>query len=163
MKKILISAGLSVLMASQMAFASEQSQSVANAQSSNEQTVHQRFREQHEKLIPIVAVADMFFACNRATKSDDYDHQIDDLVLKMNKNELADKLVSCLNGASLKSDIALNYGLVGCFHAQMKSLDQQQYNEKMAQLDQLLASLPREERQQTFTKCVTDQAIYYIK
>lgn len=123
----------------------------------------QRFSEQHQAMIPVVAVADMFFACNRDKKFDAIDHQIDDLVNRMDRDRLAEKLVACLGEASLQSDTAINYGLRGCFHAQMAALDQASYDEKMAQLEALIASLPMTERQKSLTQCVTDQAIYYLK
>jgi hypothetical protein len=132
----------------------------ANEQADN--LLKQRFSEQHQALIPIVAVADMFFSCNRQRHSDNYDYQIIELVKKMDKNTLAEKLSACLAGEEISSDIALNFGLIGCFHSQMSELNQKKYDEKMAQLELLLVKLPRSERQQTFTKCVTEQAIYYL-
>jgi len=44
----------------------------------------------------------------------------------------------------------------------MSGLDQKKYDEKMSSLELLLVKLPRAERQKTFTKCVTEQAIYYL-
>ncbi len=132
-------------------------------ESNNDQALKNRFAQQHQAMIPIVAVADMFFACNRQRHSENYDYQLDELVTKMDKGELAQKLDNCLAGESLKSDVALNFGLIGCFHAQMTKLDQKSYDEKMGQLELLLVQLPREERQKTFTKCVTEQAIYYLR
>ncbi len=132
-------------------------------ESSDEQALKNRFAQQHQAIIPIVAVADMFFACNRQRHSENYDYQLDELITKMDKGELAQKLDACLAGESLKSDNALNFGLIGCFHSQMTKLDQKNYDEKMGQLELLLVQLPREERQKTFTKCVTEQAIYYLR
>jgi hypothetical protein len=126
-------------------------------------SLQQRFIKKHQAIVPVVAVADMFFACNRQRHTDSYDYQIADLVNKMDKNQLAEKLSDCLAGESLKSDIALNFGLIGCFHAQMASLNQKKYDEKMGQLELLLVKLPREQRQKTFTKCVSEQALYFVK
>ena len=126
-------------------------------------SLQQKFIKKHQALVPVVAVADMFFACNRQRHTDSYDYQITDLVNKMDKNQLAEKLSDCLAGESLKSDIALNFGLIGCFHAQMASLNQKKYDEKMGKLELLLVKLPREQRQKTFTKCVSEQALYFIK
>lgn len=134
--------------------------SLASEQS--DAALKKRFSEKHQAIMPKVAVADMFFACNRQRHSDDFDYQIEDLVNKMDKGELAEKLSLCLAGAPLKSDIALNFGLIGCFHAQMKALDQKKYDENQAKIELLLLKLSREERQKTFTKCVTDQAIYFL-
>ena len=128
-----------------------------------EQALQQRFIDKHQLIIPVVAVADMFFACNRQRHTDNYDYQIADLINKMDKGQLAEKLSSCLGGESLKSDIALNFGLIGCFHSQMASLDQKKYDEKMGQLELLLVKLPRAQRQKTFTKCVSEQALYFVR
>ena len=139
--------------------------SLASTQTNNnsDEALKNRFAAQHQAMIPIVAVADMFFACNRQRHSENYDYQLNELITKMDKGELAQKLDKCLAGAPLKSDIALNFGLIGCFHSQMATLDQKTYDEKMGQLELLLVQLPREERQKTFTKCVTDQAIYFLR
>ena len=128
----------------------------------NDAMLKQMFSAKHQAMIPVVAVADMFFACNRQRHSEKYDFQLDDLIKKMDKGQLAEKLSTCLAGESLKSDTALNFGLIGCFHAQMKGLNQQKYDEKMSTLELLLVKLPRAERQKTFTKCVSEQAIYYL-
>jgi len=135
----------------------------AQANESRDEALKQRFSEQHNVMIPIVAVADMFFACNRQRHSDNYDYQIAELVNKMDRNKLAEKLSTCLAGESLKSDVAVNFGLIGCFHSQMSELNQKKYDEKMGQLELLLLKLPRAERQKTLTKCVSEQAIYFLK
>jgi len=128
-----------------------------------EKVLQQRFIDKHQAMVPVVAVADMFFACNRQRYTDSYDYQIADLVNKMDKGQLAENLSACLGGESLKSDIALNFGLIGCFHSQMANLDQKKYDEKMGKLELLLVKLPREQRQKTFTKCVSEQALYFVK
>jgi hypothetical protein len=139
------------------------SQASVQANNENDEALKARFKQQHQAIIPIVAVADMFFACNRQRHSEDFDYQLDELINKMDKGELAEKLDNCLAGESLKSDTALNFGLTGCFHSQMTKLNQKTYDEKMAKLELLLVQLPRSERQKTFTKCVTEQAIYYLR
>jgi len=136
---------------------------VAHANENDDGVLKKRFGEQHNAIMPVVAVADMFFACNRQRHSDDYDYQIADLVNKMDKNKLAEKLRTCLGGESLKSDVAINFGLIGCFHSQMDKLNQKQYEEKMGKLELLLLKLPRAERQKTFTKCVSEQALYFLQ
>jgi len=123
----------------------------------------QRFSAQHERLKPIVAVADMFFACNKAANSGKANYQIKALIEDMSRNELAEKLTSCLAGASMKSDVALNYGLQGCFSEQLSSLPKQQQQEKMAAVTASISLLSREERQKSFSRCVTDQAVSYLK
>jgi hypothetical protein len=71
--------------------------------------------------------------------------------------------MSCLKGKSVKSDIALNYGLTGCFHEQLAELSAQEKQQKMQLVSKAIAALSREERQKSFTQCVTDQAITYLK
>jgi hypothetical protein len=122
-----------------------------------------RFSEQHKNLIPIVAVADMFFACDKAKNSGNVNYQVADLVEKMDRNLLAEKLSQCLEGEGMKSDVALNYGLYGCFYQQLESLATEDKQEKMKVVTQSIASLSREERQKSFSRCVTDQAISYLK
>jgi hypothetical protein len=156
MKHILSTALLTLLIFSPLS-------AFAQVNQSSDEALKQRFNEKHNALIPVVAVADIFFACNRQRHTDDYDHQIADLVNKMDRNTLANKLSDCLAGESLKSDIALNFGLIGCFHSQMSGLNQKKYDEKMGQLELLLLKLPRAERQKTLTKCVSEQALYLIK
>lgn len=122
-----------------------------------------RFSAQHERLIPIVAVADMFFACDKAKNSGIANYQVRELIENMDRNVLAEKLSLCLAGASTKSDIALNYGIQGCFSEQLSSLPIQQQQEKMAIVTASISSLSREERQKSFSSCVTNQAISYLK
>jgi hypothetical protein len=122
-----------------------------------------RFSAQHERLIPIVAVADMFFACDKAKNSGNANYQVKELVEDMDRDLLAEKLITCLAGAETKSDIALNYGLQGCFSEQLSGLPQQQKLERMAIVTASISSLSREERQKSFSKCVTDQTISYLK
>ena len=122
-----------------------------------------RFSEQHKNLIPIVAVADMFFACDKAKNSGNENYQIDELVESMDRNLLAEKLSQCLDGQGMKSDVALNFGLYGCFYQQLKSLPTEDKQEKMKIVTQSISSLSREERQKSFSRCVTDQSISYLK
>ena len=122
----------------------------------------EKFSQQHQQLIPVVAVADMFFACNYERKTDPVNYQVKDLVKKMDPNLLAEKLATCLAGDSLQSDQALNFGLMGCFREQLKKLPKEERRQKLRLVKQAIASLSREERHKSFTKCVTDQAINYL-
>jgi hypothetical protein len=122
-----------------------------------------KFSMQHEKLIPIVAVADIFFACNQARKTDEANYQVTDLVTKVSRNDLAEKLSTCLNGELPNSETALNFGLVGCFHEQLKDLPEADRKVKTKLVKQAIARLSKAERQTSFTQCVTDQAIGYLK
>ena len=127
-----------------------------------DQWLKSRFSEQHQALIPIVAVADMLFSCQQ-------DNQIDPslsikaLVTTLDKNTLAEKLMVCLAGESPKSDLALNYGLKGCFRAQFANLTVEEKQQKMRIVTKAILELSREERQKSFTQCVTDQSIHYLR
>lgn len=121
------------------------------------------FSEQHEKLIPIVAVADMFFACNQERKIAPPHYSISDLVLTVKRDDLANKLQKCLGTDTVKSDVAINFGLTACFNAQLAHLPSKEQQEKMALVAKAIVSLSKAERQKSFTQCVTDQAIKYLQ
>jgi hypothetical protein len=123
----------------------------------------QRFSAQHEQLIPVVAVADMYFTCNKKHQVDQSEHSIKYLIVKMERDVLAQKLVQCLDGEDMQSDTALNYGLQGCFSAQLAKLNSVERQKKMTLVKKAILSLSREERKKSFTHCVTDQAIGYLK
>ncbi len=123
----------------------------------------EQFSDQHEKLIPVVAVADMYFACNRTRNVDEEQFEVQALVTQLDRNVLAEKLISCLKGELPNSDTALNFGLEGCFFEQIKSLPESERKIKQKLVAQAIASLSREERQKSFTQCVTDQAIGYLR
>lgn len=127
-----------------------------------DQWLKARFGEQHEKLIPVVAVADMYFSCQQEQKIQP-SYSVKQLITTIDRNVLAEKLLSCLDGASVKSEIALNYGLEGCFYEQLAELPEQEKQQKMRLVSQAIKSISREERQKSFTQCVTDQAIAYLK
>ncbi len=130
---------------------------------SQEDWLKKTFSDQHEKLLPVVAVADMFFACNQQRKTDDLDYQVKTLITKMDRNELAQKLRHCLQGELPTSDTALNFGLIGCFHEQLQHLPEDDRKIKQKLVRQAIAKLSKAERQKSFTQCVTDQAIGYLK
>jgi len=127
------------------------------------QWLKERFSEQHQELIPIVGVADMFFSCNKVRKTDPLTYQVNELVTVMDKSTLAEKLSQCLADDSIKSEVALNFGLLGCFHEQLADLPNEEKQQKMKLVVQAIASLSRTERQTSFTQCVTDQAISYLR
>ena len=121
-----------------------------------------KYSNEHQELIPVVAVADMFFACNLEHKVDGNDYNIRNLVTKMDRDILAEKLSKCLGDESINSDTAINYGLHGCFHEQLAELPVTQRKQKLKLVHQAIASLSREERLKSFTQCVTDQSINYL-
>ena len=131
-------------------------------QLTRDQWLKARFGAQHEKLIPIVAVADMVFSCENE-KSNNNNTTIKTLITTLDRNALAERLLACLGAHSPKSDTALNYGLLGCFHEQLAELPTGERKEKMRLVKNAIASLSRQERQKSFTQCVTDQAISYLK
>lgn len=139
-----------------------------NDQAIKDQAAHNlwlknKFSVQHEKLIPIVAVADMFSACNKERKVDPIGYQLKDLVLKMPKSQLAEKLSLCLGENKLQSNAALNFGLLGCFNDQFSHLPAADRQKKLSLVKQAMKSLSRAERQKSFTHCVTKQAIKYLQ
>ena len=121
------------------------------------------FSKQHEKLIPVVAVADMFYACNKARKIDRIDYQLSDLVTKMHKKQLAEKLTLCLDKDTIQSDVALNFGLLGCFHEQLAHLPKVERQQQMLLVEKAILSLSHSERKKSFTQCVTEQSIHYLQ
>lgn len=127
-----------------------------------DQWLKTRFGAQHEALIPIVSVADMLYTCQQQ-KQIGQNLTIKALITQVDKNSLAEQLITCLAGASPKSDIALNYGLKGCFYEQLSDLSAEDRQQKMRVVTQSIATLSRIERQKSFTQCVTDQAIQYLR
>ena len=122
-----------------------------------------KFSEQHQKLIPVVAVADIFYACNIERKVDPIDYQLDDLVLTMDKNRLAQKLALCLGDDTIQSEVAINFGLLGCFHEQLAHLPAVERQQKMLLVKNAIHSLSSSESKKSFTQCVTEQAIHYLQ
>ena len=122
-----------------------------------------RFSEQHQQLIPVVAVADMFFICNQVRKFDKTEYKLNFLIKEMDKNTLAEKLGSCLGEDTMQSDVALDFGLLGCFQEQLSHLPKAEREQKMHLVKQAISSLSHNERKKSFTQCVTEQSIHYLK
>lgn len=123
----------------------------------------ERFSEQHQKLIPVIAVADMFYACNLERKTDPIIHQVSNLILTMDRNRLAQKLAVCLGDDTPQSEAAINFGLYGCFHEQLAHLPLAEREQKMVLVENAIHSLSSSERKKSFTQCVTEQAIHYLQ
>lgn len=153
---------ISMFLMSSLTHLSVVANEIRNEELLREQWLKERFSEQHERLIPVVAVADMYFGCQQSN-NDGTKLTIKSLIVTLDKNQLAEKLISCLGENSPKSDVALNYGLLGCFHEQLADLSENEKTQKMKLVKNAIASLSREERQKSFTQCVTDQAISYLK
>ena len=137
--------------------------SVATRDSAHDAWLKERFSDQHEQLIPIVAVADIYFGCNQSRQIDSKNYSLDDLITVMDKQVLAEKLSECLGEDEMQSDVALNFGLLGCFHGQLAHLPKKERQEKMKLVKTAIASLSMPERKKSFTQCVTEQAIHYLK
>ncbi|MGJ8692031.1 MAG: hypothetical protein ACSHW0_06080 [Thalassotalea sp.] len=129
----------------------------------HEQWLKEKFSAQHEALMPYVAVANIFSGCNQARKFDPINYQVKDLVLKMDKQLLSDKVIACLGADQVQSETAINFGLLACFQSQFTDLSKQQQREKMMQVAQALEVLSLDEKKKSFTECTTFQAIKYLK
>lgn len=122
-----------------------------------------KFSEQYQSLMPIVAVADMLYACNQARKTEPVTYQFKALILHMDKNRLAEKLIACLNSDDMQSDVALNFGLLGCFEEQLMHLPETERLQKMTLVKKAINALSHSERKKSFTQCVSAQAIHYLQ
>lgn len=174
---VLLSLGLSV-QASASPSAGELTPTEIPLSSEHKKWLHDRFNDQHQKLIPVVAVADMVHGCqlakarqnkakqNNAKKNSQVMPQVlplVQLIVELDRNALAEQLISCLGESSVQSEQALNYGVLGCFSEQLSRLTAVEKEAKMQQVRDSLKLLPKAERQKSFTKCVTEQAINYLK
>lgn len=140
-----------------------QPSSAIDADHEHQQWLKEQFSAKHQALIPVVAVADMFYGCNQERKSEPVNYQIKDLVTRVDRDKLAQMLSTCLAEDSPKSDVALNFGLKSCFREQFSHLPKAERTEKMALVTKSIEQLPRVERQKSFTLCVTEQAIQYLR
>ncbi|WP_371187243.1 hypothetical protein [Thalassotalea maritima] len=134
------------------------SATVANEQQNND--LVNAFAEQHQQLMPKVAVADMYAGCLLAKQQTP--PSMAELILKTDKKELADNLINCLGDSSLASDVALNSGIRACFLDQMSNLEADQRQQNMQQVEAAITQLPRAERQKSFTQCVNNQTLKYL-
>ncbi|WP_394172834.1 hypothetical protein [Thalassotalea litorea] len=122
------------------------------------------FAEIHQNLMAKVAVADMYYGCQLAKQDTRQDiESLETLILKTDRNTLGQQLIQCLGDDGIGSDSALNYGITGCFSDQTKHLNQEQQLKKMAQVEQAINTLGKEERQKSFTQCVNNQALLYLQ
>lgn len=122
----------------------------------------ERFANQHEQLIPVVAVADMYFSCQK-TQTGTTQYQVKELIMDMDRDTLAKKLKACLGEHSLDSDIAVNYGIKACFYEQFSDLSDKDRDDRMKLVGKAVASLSLEEKKKSFAKCVTSQTIAYLR
>jgi len=129
----------------------------------HQQWLKNKFNHQHNKLTPKVAVADVFFACNNDKNNIYGEYSLDTLITTTHKDILAKKANLCLADEEINSNTAINYGLVGCFQDQFKNLPENERESKLNQVKKALKTLPKAERQKSFTKCVVNQSIKYLK
>jgi len=163
MKTLLISLYL-LLQVSFLSVQAQQNDITESASMAEHNTwLKKQFSEQHQKLIPVVAVADMLYSCNKKRQIEPVNFKLNDLILNMDKNRLAEKLILCLGDDDMQSEIALNFGLLGCFHEQLAHLPENERQQKMVLVRKAILSLSRNERKKSFTQCVTQQAIHYLK
>lgn len=169
MKSLFISL-LCMLFISLLVANTTQAQSISTGENPDKESTQehnvwlkQRFSEQHQKLIPVIAVADIFYACNMDRKVEPINYQFADLILVMDKNLLAQKLALCLGDNTIKSEVAINFGLIGCFYEQLAHLPINERQQNMLLVKKSIQSLSVSERQKSFTQCATEQAIYYLK
>lgn len=121
-----------------------------------------QYKQKHSELVPVVAVADMYYGCSvmRLNKTPDY--SVNHMVTMLDRDLLADNLSRCLNEDSLKSEVAINFGLYGCFFNQMSHLSDKERESYMDKVNGLLGTLSKEQKQKSFTQCVSDQTVNYI-
>lgn len=117
----------------------------------------------HQQLIPKVMVADIYFACNIDKKIEPLTYPLSHLITRVSKAHLSEKLISCLGNHNIRSEQAINYGLVACFSEQFSELSKQEQQANMKKVRKAIASLSAIEKQQSFLKCTTEQAIEYIE
>ena len=166
LKKLLLSACVLSFVVNNLVWSA--TESIADNESQPSEAEHntwlkKRFSQQHDQLMPIVAVADIFFSCQQSRLADQRQYTVHFLVQKMDKQQLAEKLSSCLGKDTMQSDVALNFGLLGCFHQQLKYLPLEQRQQKLHLVQQTLTQLSYKERKKSFTQCVNEQSISYLK
>lgn len=133
--------------------------STTPANTSSPEKMVEQFSQLHKQLMPKVAVADIYYGCHLAEETQ---YSIDYLVTEMDKDLLAQKLMACLGEDNIASDKALNFGIKGCFVDQLSTLPEAEQQASLEQVEQATVSLPRDERQKSFTQCVNNQTLKYL-
>lgn len=153
-----------LLLVNILAVQAQQKEAIENSfTAEHEAWLKQQFSEKHQNLIPKVAVADMLYSCNVERKIEPVTYKLNDLILNMDKDRLAKKLIICLGEDEMQSDVALNFALLGCFHDQLSHLPEVERQLKKTLVEKAILSLSRNERKKSFTQCVTEQAIHYLQ
>lgn len=129
----------------------------------HEQWLKDKFGAQHQQLIPVVAVTNMFVECNKQRQYISQNYSVKEVLKNVNRDDLAIQLAGCLGDDDIKSEQALNFGLKSCFNEQLAHLPQTEREQKMKLVNAAIGSLSRSERQKSFTQCVTEQAINYLE
>ena len=131
----------------------------ASTPTQNPDEMIKQFSLLHEQLMPKVAVADMFYGCNL---SQEEQFNFKELIIDMDKDLLASKLIACLGEDNIASDAALNFGIKACFIDQLSNLEKSDQQKQLSQVNDAIAELPRAERQKSFTQCVNNQTLKYL-
>lgn len=127
------------------------------------QWLKEQMSAKHQQLIPKVMVADIYFACNLDKKIEPVTYPLSHLIYRVSKAQLSEKLISCLGSTDIRSEQAINYGLLACFSEQFSNLTKQEQQANMQKVHKAIASLSVSEKQQSFLKCTTQQAVQYIE
>lgn len=125
----------------------------------NPDAMVKQFSLLHQQLMPKVAVADMFYGCNLSQQKQ---FSFKELIVDMDKELLASKLMACLGDENIASDIALNFGIKACFIDQLSNLEASKKQQSLSQVDEAIAKLTKAERQKSFTQCVNNQTLKYL-
>lgn len=129
----------------------------------HEKWLKEQFAEKHQRLMPKVLVANIYYGCNLVKKLEPVTFPVEHLVKRINKTELAEKLENCLGEQNVQSEKATNYGLVACFSDQFSVLPKTEQKKRLAQVKAALTTLPTDEKHRSFIKCTTEQTIQYIE
>ncbi len=129
----------------------------------HEQWLNDQFAVQHQALIPIVMVANIFFACNQEKNFSPVPYTMKQLMKTMSRDTLAENTVACLGTNDMKSNQAVNFALKGCFHDTFIDLPASEKIKKLSAVNSALSSLSLQERQKSLTSCTTLQTIQYLE
>ncbi len=149
-----------MIMLSFSSIAQDSKEPVTKPQLQSPEALVASFEKMHQELMPVVAVADMFYGCNKAAGGEDYSFET--LINDMDKEQLATKLTTCLGSDSLASDEALDFGIMACFADMVSDMEEAEQTTRLNQVREVLKELPREQRQSNFTQCVNNQTLKYL-
>ncbi|TKB46305.1 hypothetical protein [Thalassotalea mangrovi] len=130
----------------------------------SQQELVQNFTEIHQNMMAKVAVADMLFGCKLEKQEVEASgSELQTYIVDTDRNSLAEQLMACIGEENIGSEMALNFGIIGCFSDQTRHLEQQEQQQKMTQVADAMKVISKEERQKSFTQCVNNQALQYLQ